>query len=75
MLFVVCCFFFKINIFEKFFQEYYLSVKQIGPRSGPDILSGLNWVQSVCKVYEQTTLVGKELNGQSFNIGFTSVKI
>ena len=33
-----CCrllIFFKINFFEKFFQEYHLSVKQIGSRSGP----------------------------------------
>ena len=28
----------------------------------PNILSGLIWVQSVCKGYQQTTLVGKELN-------------
>ena len=28
----------------------------------PDILSGLIWVQTVCKSYQQTTLVGKELN-------------
>ena len=27
-----------------------------------DILSGLIWVQIVCKSYQQTTLVGKELN-------------
>ena len=27
--------FFKINFFEKVFQEYHLSVKQIGFRSGP----------------------------------------
>ena len=26
-------FFFKINIFEKLFQDYHLSVKQFGPRS------------------------------------------
>ena len=26
----------------------------------PDILSGLIWVQTVCKGYQQTTLVGKE---------------
>ena len=32
--FVVCWFFFKINFFEKFFQQYHLSVKQIGSRSG-----------------------------------------
>ena len=29
----------------------------------PDILSDLIWDQSVCKCYEQTTLVGKELTG------------
>ena len=35
------------------------SVKQFGSR--PDILSGLIWVQTVCKGYQQTTLVSKEL--------------
>ena len=43
--------FFKINFFENFFQEYHTSVKQIG-----SILSGLIWVQSVCKGYQQTAL-------------------
>ena len=28
----------------------------------PDVLSGLIWVQSVCKGYQQTALVGNELN-------------
>ena len=27
----------------------------------PDILSGMIWVQSVCKCFEQMKLVGKEL--------------
>ena len=39
--------FFKINFLENF-QEI-------------RILSGLIWVQTVCKGYQQTTLVGKEL--------------
>ena len=47
--------FFKINFFEKFLQEYHLSVKQIG-----SILSGLIWVQTVCKSYQQMTLGDKE---------------
>ena len=55
--FVVCWFFFKINFFKKFIQEHHLSVEQIESRSGPNDLSGLIWVQSVCKVYEQTALV------------------
>ena len=28
----------------------------------PDVVSGLIWVQTVGKGYQQTTLVGKELN-------------
>ena len=31
----------------------------------PDILSGLIWVQSVCKGYEQKTLGGNELSGKT----------
>ena len=53
------CFFFtfpdvflKINFFEKLFQEYYQSV---------NVLSGLIWLQTVCKSYQQTTLGDKEL--------------
>ena len=30
----LCCFFFKINFFEKLFQEHNQSVKQFGSRSG-----------------------------------------
>ena len=29
----------------------------------PDKMSGLIWVQTVCKGYQQMTLVGKELSG------------
>ena len=28
----------------------------------PDIMSSLIWVQTVCKSYQQTTIVGRELN-------------
>ena len=51
-------FFFKITFFEIFFQEYNQSVKQIGSTSSPP-LSGLIFVQTVCKAYQQTTLVDK----------------
>ena len=44
---------------DSFFLEYHLSVKQIGSRSGL-FFSGLIWVQSVCKDYEQTALEGNE---------------
>ena len=48
--------FFKINFFEKFFQEYDQSLKQFGSS-----LSGLISAQTVCKSYQQATLGGKEL--------------
>ena len=35
MLFCRLLIFFKINFFDKFFQEYHQSVKQFGSRSGP----------------------------------------
>ena len=56
---------FKINFFENFFQEYNLSVKQIGSHIRPNISSGLIWVQTVCKGYQQTTVGHKELKEQS----------
>ena len=55
MLFVVSCFFFKINFYEKFFQEYYQSVKQSRQNVGPDL--GPNCLQ---KSYRQMTIEGNE---------------
>ena len=45
-LFVVCWIFFKINIFEKNFQEYHLSVKQVGSRSGPMLCLQRLWADN-----------------------------
>ena len=48
---------FQNNLFQKI-QEYHQCVKQFGSRSvRPDIFLGLIWVQTVCKSYQQTTLV------------------
>ena len=52
-------FFSKSTFLEKFFLEYLQSVKQLGSRSG--LTFCLIRVQNVCKFYQQTTLVGKEL--------------
>ena len=60
MLFCRLLIYFKIKFFKKFFQEYHQSVKQL-IQIRPDILSGLIWIQTVCKGYQQMTLVGKEL--------------
>ena len=54
-------FFFRINFSEKFFQEYDQS-QTVWIKIRPDVLSGLIWVQTVFKSYQQTTLGDKELN-------------
>ena len=43
----------------------------------PDVLSGMVWVQTICKGYQQATLVGKELKGclNSLKIRNTSIII
>ena len=59
MLFLSSADFFKINFFEKVFQEYHQSVKQLGSSSGLTFV-GLIWLQTVCKSYQQTAPVGKK---------------
>ena len=48
--------FFKINFFEKFFQQGHQSVKQFGSC----------WIQTVLKGYQQTTPIGHKLMFVSF---------
>ena len=55
--------FFKIHFFKKFFQEY-RQCQTVWIQIRPNISSGLIWVKTVCKGYQQTTLVCKELNIQ-----------
>ena len=38
MLFCLLLILFQINFLDKFFQDYHLSVKQIGSRSGPNFV-------------------------------------
>ena len=49
-------FFKKLNLKKKSFRNN-ISVKEFGSRSGLTFLSGLIWVQTVCKGYQQTTKV------------------
>ena len=67
--------FFKIKFFEKKIQKYHQSHKTwILIR--PDIMSGLIWVQTACKGYEQTTLVGRVRTiSISISSEYVSVKI
>ena len=50
-------FFFKIDFFENFFQEYYKSLNQFRSCSDPTFCRARIWVQTVCKSYHQTTRV------------------
>ena len=58
--FVVCLVFVK-SIFSKNSSGISSECQTDWIQIRPNILSGLIWVQSVCKGYEQTTHVGKEL--------------
>ena len=51
--------FFKINFFQKFFQEYHKSVKQFESRAGPTFCRAWSGYKTVCKGNQQTTLEGK----------------
>ena len=58
--------FFKINFFKKFFQEYHqIECQKVWIQIRPDVLSGLIWVQTFCKGYQQMKikLVSKEVTG------------
>ena len=57
-MFVVNQYFFKINFYQKIFQEHFQNAKWFGFRSDRiNVLSVLIWVQIVCKGYQQTTKV------------------
>ena len=58
--FFVICWFFKINFLENPFRITIRVSNSLDPDEAWR-LSGLIWVQTVCKGYQQTALVGKEL--------------
>ena len=53
----------KLTFLKKFFQEYHQNqnVKQFWSRSGPTFCRAWSGFKTVCKGYQQMTLVGKEL--------------
>ena len=53
--------FFQNHFFQKILSGIPSEYETDLIRIRPDILSGLIWVQPVCKGYQQTTLVGNEL--------------
>ena len=52
--------FFKINFFLKILSGVLSKCQTDWIQIRPNFLLGLIWVQSVCKGYQQMTLVGKE---------------
>ena len=64
MLFVSSADFFKNQLFRKVLSKIPSECQTDWIQIRPDILSGLIWVQSVCKGYEQRTQVDKELKNE-----------
>ena len=54
--------FFQNQLFRKILSEIQSGCQTHWIQIRPDVSSGLNWVQTVCKGYQQKTVVGKELN-------------
>ena len=54
--------FFQNQLFLKILSGTRSECQTVWIQIRPDILSGLIWVQTVCKSYQQTTLVGKDLS-------------
>ena len=55
-----CHNFFKINFLEQFYQKCH-QCQTVWIQIRPDKISVQIWVRTVCKDYQQTALVGKEL--------------
>ena len=62
MLFCRLLIFFQNQLFRKIISAIPSECQTDWIQVRPDILSGLNWVQSVCKGCEQTTPEGNEFN-------------
>ena len=55
----------KLKVFERFFRNAKNSESQtVLIQIRPDKTSGLIWVQTVCKGYQQTTLADKNLKDE-----------
>ena len=61
MLFCCLLVVFNYQLFQKILSGIGSECHKDWIQIRPDVLSGLIWVQSVCKGYQQTPLVGYEL--------------
>ena len=62
--------FFQNQLFLKILSGILSECQTVWIQIRPDILSGLIWVQTVCKGILQTTLLGKEIMMSPWNIRF-----
>ena len=53
--------FFQNRLFRKILSGIHSQCQTVWIQIRPDVVSSLIWVQTVCKSYQQTTLVDKEL--------------
>ena len=60
MLFLSSADFFQNQFFRKILSGIRSECQTVWIQIRPDVLSGLIWVQTVCKGHQQTALVGKE---------------
>ena len=72
MFFCRLLIFFQNYFFQKILSGISSECQTVWIQIRPDSLSGLIWVQTVCKGYQQTTLVGKKLNIQIILLPFSS---
>ena len=52
--------FFRYQLFRQILSGIPSECQRVWIQIRPDVLLGLIWVQTVCKGYQETTLVGKE---------------
>ena len=71
--FFVICWFFQNQLFGKILSGSPSECQTVWIQIRPDILSGLIWVQIVCKGYQQTTPVGKALNHSFSSLSLKSM--
>ena len=64
MLFLSSADFFQNQLFQKVLSGIPSGCQTVWIQVRPEVLSGMIWVQTVCRGYQQTTLGEKELNGK-----------
>ena len=59
-------FFFQNQLFRKILSGISSDCQSVWIQIRSEVLSGLIWVQTVCKGYQKTALAGKEFKGELY---------